>query len=329
MDGGISDDGKAVGYSGDILAFTDYIRERCTGSDENIWKIPEAEGFLYDDKGRPVVDSQGNQRLCSSLAGENDQRIDALINEVSGAEDMDAGMIKELVKEEYTDPLKENAENAKEIFTQRYKEETDCVAVYQEQLASFRPQMDDGFLAGNMDELVKNHTLMQEALVKNNMAYKEYAKKTETAAQENVKQLKKHIEEVKEESDEAVEDGLREAKRIKEETSRVNQSVLKDFSRKLLYTRLGSAENTQVYQFMANPLMTSDKSAAPAAEGRVLYTEKKPEEVREEEKFPWPIVFLSAGILLLLLAVRGVYAGRRKNAVNHRREDSNVRRKKV
>ncbi len=329
VDGGISDDGKAVGYSGDILAFTDYIRERCTGSDENIWKIPEAEGFLYDDKGRPVVDSQGNQRLCSSLAGENDQRIDALINEVSGAEDMDAGMIKELVKEEYTDPLKENAENAKEIFTQRYKEETDCVAVYQEQLASFRPQMDDGFLAGNMDELVKNHTLMQEALVKNNMAYKEYAKKTETAAQENVKQLKKHIEEVKEESDEAVEDGLREAKRIKEETSRVNQSVLKDFSRKLLYTRLGSAENTQVYQFMANPLMTSDKSAAPAAEGRVLYTEKKPEEVREEEKFPWPIVFLSAGILLLLLAVRGVYAGRRKNAVNHRREDSNVRRKKV
>ena len=201
--------------------------------------------------------------------------------------------------------------------------------MYQEQLASFRPQMDDGFLAGNMDELVKNHTLMQEALVKNNMAYKEYAKKTETAAQENVKQLKKHIEEVKEESDEAVEDGLREAKRIKEETSRVNQSVLKDFSRKLLYTRLGSAENTQVYQFMANPLMTSDKSAAPAAEGRVLYTEKKPEEVREEEKFPWPIVFLSAGILLLLLAVRGVYAGRRKNAVNHRREDSNVRRKKV
>lgn len=44
------------------------------------------------------------------------------------------------------------------------------------------------------------------------------------------------------------------SKNTKTTTSKENQNILADFSAKLPYTRLGSMEYTQAYQFIAKPV---------------------------------------------------------------------------
>lgn len=308
-----AEDTGELTYSGDPGTLTDYIREECTQAD-SAWELTGEPGLLYDDEDQPVLDAQGNQRLCASMADDSSGQIDSLLKEVEEAKDLDEEKIKDLVKREYIEPVEGKAENVKKELMERYEEETASVTVYQEQLASFRPQVSDQFVTRNMDELVKNHTLMQEALTKNNLEHKEYADKTAKAAQEHVTRLKEQIEEAKEKSDEAVEDGLSEAKKIKEETSLVNQTVLDHFSRKLLYTRLGSAENTQVCQFMASPIMTADQSQETAAGGVVQYVKERVE--KEDYKFPWTAVSVMAGLVVLALAAQIVLDIRRGKQMN-------------
>ena len=308
-----AEDTGELTYSGDPGTLTDYIREECAQAD-SAWELTGEPGLLYDDEDQPVLDEQGNQRLCASVADESSGQIDFLLKEVEEAKDLDEERIKALVKREYIEPVEGNAENVKKELMQRYGEETASVTAYQEQLASFCPQVSDQFVTRNMDELVRNHTLMQEALTKNNLEHKEYADKTAKAAEEHVTRLKEQIEEAKEKSDEAVEDGLSEAKKIKEETSLVNQTVLDHFSCKLLYTRLGSAENTQVCQFMASPIMTADQSRETAAGGVVQYVKERVE--KEDYKFPWTAVSVMAGLVVLALAAQIVLDIRRGKQMN-------------
>ena len=61
-------------------------------------------------------------------------------------------------------------------------------------------------------------------------------------------------------SDETIAEGLSEAQRIKKESSFANQKILADFASKLPYTRIGKAEYTQVYQFVADPVEAEDCS---------------------------------------------------------------------
>lgn len=259
-------------YSGDPSGLAGYIRERCEPSDEEMWQVTQAQGLLYDDNDMPQTDAEGRHRMCSSLADDSTRQIERALSEVEEAKDLDAERIRDLVREEYTEPMERNAQEVKEAFHQRYQEEADSVAAYKEELGAFAPQASDGFVTRNMDEMGRNHQLMQEALTENNLAHQGYADRTAENAREHVKQLKEHIREAKERSDEAVEDGLGEARRVKEETSMANQHILEKFARKLSYTRLGSAENTQVYQFMANPVMSADRSEGQTAADGVART---------------------------------------------------------
>jgi len=99
-----------------------------------------------------------------------------------------------------------------------------------------------------------NGTEMQRALSENNQTYSEYASKVYTTTQENVSALQEHIQEAKSTSDSTVEQGLFNIKQIKENTSQQNQNMMKSFTEKLSYTRLGSMEYTQAYEFIANPI---------------------------------------------------------------------------
>ena len=97
---------------------------------------------------------------------------------------------------------------------------------------------------------------------------------------------------------------MSEAKNVKAETSRVNQNILKDFSEKLPYTRLGSAEYTQAYQFIAKPVVTEDLSTdvkeVKEKEVRPVNSEIKEE---KEENIPWTLIYAGIGILVLLVLV--------------------------
>ena len=155
------------------------------------------------------------------------------------------------------------AEETGQTFRQRYEDEVAAIASYNGRLSKFRPQLDDRFISQNIGEMNANHTLMQDILFKNNQAYKEYAQRSADSSREYGQGLQKHVEEAQKKSEEAIAEGLSEAQKTKKETSFANQRILRDFVSKLPYTRLGDAENVQVYQFVADPLEAKDHSDRP------------------------------------------------------------------
>lgn len=225
------------------------------------------EGQAEEDiqqKGNEAVEETDETRLLLSMLTEQKQELDSMLGELEQAENLDIESITELVRAEYVKPMEANADKAKKEFQQRYEDELQAVSEYEEQLAAFHPQMDGLFLAQSIQQLKENHRNMQGALLKNNQAYIEYAQKSAADSREYADSLHKHIEDAKQEAKETIAQGLSLAKEVKEKNSAMNQRILGSFSSKLSYTRLGGAEHTRVYQFIANPLRGVDRSGTKA-----------------------------------------------------------------
>ncbi len=218
------------------------------------------QDILYDNNGDVVIGSDGQPKTMSALMDETNALIDEIKEDLEDYEELDIEAVQQLVKDQYIDPIEKNAQTAKESFIQRNNDEKEYIGQYNTAIGEFDPQINAQFVAENIAGMTENNMNQQTALAENNMAYAEYANRVFEAAMENVSALQESIAQTKESSDQAVADALREAKGIKEETSAWNQDVLASFSKKLPYTRLGSAEYTQAYQFIANPVNIEDRS---------------------------------------------------------------------
>jgi uncharacterized phage infection (PIP) family protein YhgE len=188
-----------------------------------------------------------------SLLVEQTQELDLLIEEVGRTEKPDIDKLTELIKTEYIEPINFQADEAKKAFRKRYEEELAAVEEFQRQLNGFQPQMNDLFLEQSIQRL--------GTFLDNNYAYAESAWKSSAASRQYAEQIRKNIDKARQSSEEIIAEGLSAAKEVKEKSSSMNQRILADFTSKLAYTRIGSAEYTQVYQFIANPLSAMDRSA--------------------------------------------------------------------
>lgn len=227
-----------------------------------------------------------------------------MIQNLDDTQELNITSIKQLVEDEYITPITKNANNAKQIFAQRNEEEKNSISSYNESLTGFAPVINPEFITENIAGLTENNTSLQKELTENSTASMEYVNKVYQSTEENIGNLQKAITDTKENSDQAIADGLSEAKNVKAETSRVNQNILKDFSEKLPYTRLGSAEYTQAYQFIAKPVVTEDLSTDVK---EVKEKEVRPvnSEIKEEKEghIPWTLIYAGIGILVLLVLV--------------------------
>ena len=169
-------------------------------------------------------------------------------------------------------------------------------------MAGFAPVINPEFITENIAGLTENNTSLQKELTENSTASMEYVNKVYQSTEENIGNLQKTITDTKENSDQAVADGLSEAKNVKAETSRANQNILKDFSEKLPYTRLGSAEYTQAYQFIVKPVVTEDLST-DVKEVKEKGVRPVDSEIKEEKEghIPWTLIYAGIGILVLLV----------------------------
>lgn len=127
-------------------------------------------------------------------------------------------------------------------------------------LYSYHPMMDMSKINEYMGKINSNATQFGTDFAKNKEEYLEYTTRVYETTQENTTILMEHVNETKEASDQAVTDGLANAKEIKIGTSIQNQNAMSDFSGKLPYTRLGTMEYTQAYEFIANPVQYTEVS---------------------------------------------------------------------
>lgn len=295
-------------------AFTQFVKTRLGSVGHDSYRAGGYEGIVYDETGAPEADSEtGAPVTVYSLLAAERESLASMAEQIRQSQDLDIGSVQTLVKEKYINPVEENASQAETDFIQRNEEEKAQIASYGEKLSSFSPQVNSQFLTESSAQMTENNMQMQTALSENNLAYMEFADQVFQTAAENVTVLQQAIMDTKEDSDAAVSEGLNNAIETKTQTSRENQEILADFTQKLPYTRLGTAEYTQAYQFIAAPVSLEEMSAGNG-QSRAEAEKVQKQAVGEGEGQSPAAMYIATAVLAFILLLALIL-----NAVMHRK----------
>lgn len=227
-------------------------------------------GCLLDEEGEMVLDEDGNTILLTSLLEEyrknlEDPFVEAKIleEEVGVLEKVDSGVLHTCINEKILMPIQENVNSFTEAVMAQYEIEQEQLLTYNEAIMEYDPAsyIDHEELQTLTNDMLDNGTNLSEAVLETDVQQMEYVADVYEATREDLFTLQDNIVQAKEDSDKAVEEGLQALKDTKDENSAVNQQILYDFSTKLPYTRLGSLEYVQAYEFMANPVSAVNSNA--------------------------------------------------------------------
>ena len=163
----------------------------------------------------------------------------------------------EQYKKEYAELYKKDPSILKtDIADVVYAKEKEQLREFGEAVVNYNPvkYINHEEIQGLTGEMYENGTELYKAIIETDIQQEEYVRDVYEATRADLDTMQDNIVQAKEDSDQAVEKGLEELKQIKHSNSVENQEILLDFSKKLPYTRLGSLEYRQAYEFMANPV---------------------------------------------------------------------------
>lgn len=226
-------------------------------------------GTLLDEDGNPMRDENGKYiPLTSILApyekelyledGEPDIEVweEILEEQMAEFEKMDTDKVLSCVNESILAPIQENVDAIATAVLDQYAIEQEQLMSYNEAIMEYNPleYINHEEMQSLTEQMLDNGTALSEAVLETDLQQMEYVMNVYSATREDLFTLQDNIAAAKEDSDKAVEEGLQEVKDTKNANSALNQEILDDFSNKLPYTRLGSLEYVQAYEFMVNPI---------------------------------------------------------------------------
>ncbi len=223
-------------------------------------------GYQVDEEGKAKVDKEGNYLELSLLLDQyredlNDPKVRAevLEKQVGDIEEMDIGEALQIVDESILMPIQVNVDAFTTAVMDQYAVEKEQLGNYSEAVMEYDPMkyIDHDEIQNLTEQMYDNGSDLSEAILETDIQQMEYVEQVYDATQNDLNSLQESIIQAKEDSDKAVEEGLARLKDIKNQNSEENQFILYDFSKKLPYTRLGSLEYRQAYEFMVNPLGTA------------------------------------------------------------------------
>lgn len=223
-------------------------------------------GYQVDEEGKAKTDEEGNYLELSLLLSkymadlkDDKLRAEVLEEQVGNIEEMDIAEATQIVDESILMPIQENVDAFTTAMMDQYAIEKEQLGNYSEAVMDYNPleYINHDEIQNLTDQMYDNGANLSEAVLETDIQQMEYISDVYEATQNDLNNLQESIFQAKEDSDKAVEEGLADLKDIKNQNSEENQLILFDFSKKLPYTRLGSLEYRQAYEFMVNPLGTT------------------------------------------------------------------------
>lgn len=250
-------------------------KDELTELQKSIVKILEGNnyyvfgGTLLDEDGNPVQDKKGEYVPLTSILdpyekelyldnGDPDKKImeEILEEQLVEFERMDTERVVTCIEEKILTPIQENVDAVVTAVLDQYAVEQEQLMTYNEAIMEYNPleYIDHEEIQSLTDQMMDNGTSLSEAVLETDIQQMEYVTNVYAATRNDLFTLQDNIAAAKEDSDKAVEEGLQDLKNTKNANSTLNQAILDDFSNKLPYTRLGSLEYVQAYEFMVNPV---------------------------------------------------------------------------
>lgn len=131
---------------------------------------------------------------------------------------------------------------------------------YEELLINYDPMqyIENANLDTYLTDIELNTGDMHSAVEQNNSDYMSYASEMYTSTTEHTNQVKTALDEANAQTVINVEDCVGELILSREEVNSRNVSILGEFPNALWYTRVGSLENTEVYDYIVNPVVSME-----------------------------------------------------------------------
>lgn len=226
-------------------------------------------GTLLDQDGKPMQDEDGEYIPVTSILelyekelyldnGKPDIEVweEILEEQMAEFEQIDTAKVMACIDEHIITPIQENVNAIATRVLDQYAVEQEQLMAYNEAIMEYNPleyinHEEMQLLTGQM---LDNGVALSEAVLETDIQQMEYVTNVYMSTRADLFTLQESIVTAKEDSDKAVEEGLQEVKDTKNANSAMNQEILDDFSKKLPYTRLGSLEYVQAYEFMINPI---------------------------------------------------------------------------
>ncbi len=114
--------------------------------------------------------------------------------------------------------------------------------------------IEEGKIQSIISDYQMNVAQIDNKIMNKNSEYLQFVNASYRNADEHILSLREDIQKHQQASEEKIDKGLAQAKQIKETTSSINQKLMGSFVTKLPYTRVGSVENTLVYDFIVSPM---------------------------------------------------------------------------
>ena len=158
------------------------------------------------------------------------------------------------------DSVNEQIANTKTGITNKIDECNGYITDLETTINDNQLSFDPSNISTKLTTLNKLVTNMFKDAVESNTSYATYASDLYKAESSILAELKQNISNAQTQYETAIADGLSNAITVKNQTSEENQALMQEFINKLQYTKLGSLENTAVYQFIVNPVYLKDAS---------------------------------------------------------------------
>ncbi len=305
--------GNVIATYDDIQTFTrEYLRLKeayllATGV--------EFDDYIMDEEGIPKVDEEGNNILLSTLFDkyafdltDEEQKNQVLESQLGVIEKMDIASVEQVVEEKVLNPVQEKADTTTQAIMEQYAIEKEQLTVFSDAVMEYDPlkYIDEDEIQGITTAMLENAGELSEAILETDMQQMEYVTDVYESTRNDLANMQDVIKQAKEESDKAVADGLANLQLVKNTNSELNQAIMYDFSEKLPYTRLGSVEYTQAYEFMANPLgykqmETEEKSNTDNQD--MVKTESDSVSISEDNQMDYQIIGLILGTIICAILV--------------------------
>lgn len=236
--------------------------------------------FQVDENGEIKQDEQGNYLELTDLLAEyrkdlEDEEVkkEVLDARVGQIDKMDLSEVRNIVDTDVLQPIQNNTDTFIQNVSAQYAKEKEQLGEFSEAVIDYDPlkYIDYEEISGITGQMYENGTELNKAILETDIQQEEYVRDVYEATRTDLHTMQDDIVKAKEISDQAVEEGLEELKQIKLSNSVQNQEILLDFSKKLPYTRLGSLEYRQAYEFMVSPVEYQNMNES--SEATQLYEE--------------------------------------------------------
>lgn len=120
--------------------------------------------------------------------------------------------------------------------------------------------LDNNAVMDYQESLHKTIFDMEEDIMKQDAKYLAYLEEVESVAASNTEMLQESLEASYEQTTETIDEVMTGFRENRETLNELNVSLLDGITKKLPYTRLGTLEFTQVYDFIVQPVVSNDES---------------------------------------------------------------------